>query len=337
MSVVDEYLRISQMMSNLTMSWPLLRMDQAILDEIDSSARTDRFLKTCQQEILTHFGSVRYPEDRNGIAQAYTAYSEASVYVLLKKRGVEIGRTPETGGYMKKRPDFVHEHENGAIYFEVKCLDFEGGDRGHKAVAYNALEVAVDLETRSREPGIGEMVISTFAPGATAADRVETLIAKISNNIKREQLTYGPCVLVVDLGRLEPDAHHPSCLLPIYYNDGWHGASCASGELWHTAVGRLHEMLYCLPDFEGDSNIDRPLEKEGVLREHPELLGISFVIKRLCGKVDVYSIWNSGRTTQELEAEGQASENDVLEVIQKYSDALNDTENTWGYRYTRRC
>ncbi len=327
------------MMSGLSLSWPLQLIDSGLLARIEAGSDTgDEFLASIEREIRHHLQAVTQPEDLEPIRQAYTAYAEAAVYLLLTDKGVALQRTPGTGDLNQQRPDFLHKHQSGEVYFEVKCLDFEGGELRHRELAYDALESASELDARSVNPGVYSRAIevSPFQPGSSPADRIESTIKKIRGNAKMGQLAYGPCILVVELGRLTLDAEHPSCLLPVYYNEGATADACASGELWHLAFGRIGETIYRLPEAEGMGNIDRPLEEDGILRAYPELLGISFILPRLSMPTKVYSIWN---VSARLVAEGVGSnlaEQDVGDLINSYSDSMNDVRNSFGHRYVKR-
>ena len=311
-------------------------MERSVLSDIEARARNgDAFLQECEREMHRHLCAVTQPEAYESIAQAFAVYAEANTYPLLHKEGVQLSRTPGTGGHGQMRPDFLHRHSSGEIYFEVKCLDFEGGKDRHKQIAYDALDVAADLDARARKLGVHftEMVISSFDVRATPADRIETLISKLENNAKMGQLRYGPCILVVDLGRLGLNAHNPGCILPVYYYEGSGGNSCIiSGELWHVALGRSGDMIYKLPEFQGDSNLDRPLKKKGILHQYPELFGISFVLHGLSGEQEIYSVWNITPEKDKLGKPCTLSEDEVGKLICSYSDAFNDSENRHEYK-----
>ena len=337
MSICEEHRRIQRMMAGLTISWPVVSMDPLMLAAIEKgSADGDDCLRSIEEEMLRHFHDVKQPEDRGPIAQAYAAYAEASVYILFKNKDIDLVRTPGTGQHAAKRPDFLYKHQSGEICFEVKCLDFEGGDARHKSIANEALENATDLDARARTPGghVTEQVLSSFEPGATPADRIEKLIKKLSNNIKQGQLRHRPCILVVHLGRTMMVDDSPSCLLPVYYNDR-PPVSCVSGELWHVALGRCGDMIYRLPDFEGAGNLDRPLGEKGILFQYPELLGISFVLPHLSGpsETEIYSIRNISQTGDVCEIPCGLAEREIDELIYTYSDAVNNSNNTFECKY----
>jgi hypothetical protein len=316
------------------------RMERDTLREIEQGrANGDVVLTAACRDLLQHLAAVKGPEDHGPIVQAYGAYAEATTYLLLRKRGIQLLRTPGTGHYRERRPDFLHKHAKGNVYFEVKCPDVEGGITRHRTLAYNALDVAVDLDVRARKPGvhIGELAVSSFDEQATAADWIERLIKKIRDSVKMGQFSYGPCILMIDFGRLAPDAYHPSCLLPVYFYDDPPASACVSGQLWHVALGRINDMIYQRPEFEGKSNLDRPLREKGILYEYPELLGISFVTHRLSEPPAIYSILNLKPQTDSLENGLTLEALDIAKLIQSYSNAWNDGDNTHGYEdYVRR-
>ncbi|HEX2841357.1 hypothetical protein [Hyphomicrobium sp.] len=70
------------------------------------------------------------------MAQAYEAYAEASFWLEMADRGVKLERNPGTGVDSQQRPDFVHHHAGGDLYFEVKALEIADPMQRHKASAY---------------------------------------------------------------------------------------------------------------------------------------------------------------------------------------------------------
>jgi hypothetical protein len=221
----------------------------------------------------------------------------------------------------------------------VKSLDFDEGWVRHQKLALDALGKKADLDERARKPGIhfGEPIeISGFEPGAEPADRIEIVIRKIRGNAKFDQLTYGPTLLVIDMGRIECESQHPSALLPVYFNEGPPDPAIASGELWHAALGRVGDMIYRLPEFAGKSNLDRPLKETGTLTEFPELLGMSFVLRRSSGLDQIYSILNLIPDAAKWSNPLTIGEHDVEELLHKMSDAMNDTANSRAIEHQRR-
>ncbi len=112
------------------------------------------------------------------MAQAYEAYAEASFCLVMADRGVQLERTPGTGKLNQKRPDFVHHHGNGDIYFEVKALEIAAPIARHKEIAHQALEIAADLDQRARA-------------GSSFRQSVGNLRAASGNASRRTPMRYG--------------------------------------------------------------------------------------------------------------------------------------------------
>jgi hypothetical protein len=333
----DELVRIQSLFAQLTISWPVQRMSQRDLVEIERLSQAgNNLMQQLERELRKAFSKIKQPQDHQPIADAYAIYAEAQVALLFGGRAVNLERTPGTGGQRQKRPDFVFKAGRELLYFEVKCLDFEGGINSHIRIANDAFEVQLDLDDRAQSSGvhIGAMEISPFANTRGVTDRLEVLIDKIVGNIKSGQITYGPTVLVIEMGRIQADAHDPSSLTPVYYIHDYPGPACVSGELWQIALGRRGDQIYKLPDFEGQTNLDRLLEKDGVLRQFPELSAITFVVPGLSTPAKVYTIWNPEPKKFESISRGSISTQVVGNLVHQYSDAWNDTTNIHGFKYS---
>lgn len=336
-SLRQELGRIQKIFAQLTISWPVQRFSANDLDEISRlSYGGNALMQQLESELVKAFAKIKQPSDHQPIADAYAIYAEARVALLLEQRAVKLGRTPGTGGQKQKRPDFVHNSGNEALYFEVKCLDFEGGINSHILIANDALDVYSDLDERARTRGVhsGVVEVTPFANARGVADRLEVLIDKIIGNIKIDQITYGPTILVIEMGRIQADAHDPSSLTPVYYSHDFPGPSCVSGELWQIALGRIGDQIYKMPDFEGETNLDRPLQREGVLRQFPQLSGISFVVPGLSIPTKVYTIWNPEPEGFTSISGDSISDQTTGSLVYQYSDAWNDPRNSKGYRYS---
>ena len=110
------------------------------------------------------------------MGQAYEAYAETSACSELRKRGIALQRTPGTGQHKKQRPDFVHKHVSGDIFFEIKALDIADKLTRHQVIAKEGLEVRAELEQRARTPGVHfgrPQIVSGHRPAATAVQRID--------------------------------------------------------------------------------------------------------------------------------------------------------------------
>jgi hypothetical protein len=239
----EEYERISQMLANLTVSVPIALMTGLRINKIETrSAAEPTALASLNNKLRKELKSVQGPQDHKPMAQAYGVYAEASFWLEMADRDVRLDRTPGTGQLNQKRPDFVHGHQSGNVYFEVKALEIAKPKIRYDQIAYDALDSAADLDARTRNAAgvhFGNPVeISGHLPGATLAERLDATIEKITNNVEGDQIYYSPTVLVVDLGRFDTMPHGPSSLLPVFFNDGPPAESCVTGELWQIGFGQ---------------------------------------------------------------------------------------------------
>jgi hypothetical protein len=335
LTAVEEYRRVYAMLSGLSLNLPIALMASAKIGKFEELAKTDPLMQSLTRELSQRLHSISGVEDYVRMSQAYEAYAEANFCFEMTKRGVRLERTPGTGGDRQKRPDFVHQHDKGSIYFEVKALEIADPLFRHKEIAQDGLEAAADLDARARTPGFhfSEVPFSGFRPSMPVSERIDLTIERINNTIKPEQLRYGPTVLVVDLGRLAGMPVGPSGLLPVFFHDGPPAESCVSGELWHIALGVPGERILVLPEFDGRSNLDGHLKVRGVLYERPELVGISFLSPRWNDASEILTVWNVKPDQSSLQNKLTLDEHEVADLLMGYSDGVNDNHNEHGWYY----
>lgn len=145
----DEFIRVSQLLSGLTVSFPIMMMTRKQVERITADAATDATLASLDRELRAKLKAVTAPEDHVQMAQAYEAYSEASFYLAMKDRGVVLERTPGTGEHKAKWPDFRYSCAAGHLYFEVKALEIAEPLRRHKEIGHEALETVAELDGRA--------------------------------------------------------------------------------------------------------------------------------------------------------------------------------------------
>lgn len=332
----EEFHRISQMLAGLTVSVPIALMTRSRIDEIETRSASKPTLAALNNELRKKLKAVQGPQDHTPMAQAYEAYAEASFWLEMADRGVRLDRTPGTGQHNQKRPDFVHAHRAGPVYFEVKALEIADPTTRHDQIAYDALDSAAELDERARRPGVhfGDPAeISGPLPGASLAERLDATIEKITNNVKRDQIHYGPTVLVVDLGRFNTIPYGPSSLLPVFFHDCPPAESCVSGELWQIGSGKIGEQLFSLPEFDGKSNLAGHQTRNGVFGECPGLMAITFVHPRWNQKSELFTLWNVGFDKNVLINACSLSESDIDDLLYNFSDGVNDFSNERGWRF----
>lgn len=337
-SITDEFNRIRTMLSGLTLSFAVMIMDTDRIECIEQSASQDATLAALARELRAKLRAIKQPDDHVQMAQAYEAYAEASFAAKMKSKKVPLERTPGTGRHGEKRPDFEHSHSSGKIHFEVKALEIEDPLRRHPQIALEALEVSAELQQRAQKTGVHvgkPLFVSGHIQGADTVSRIETTIEKINNNIKLDQIYYGPTVLVVDLARLAGSPQGASGLLPVFYHDGPPAESCVSGELWQIALGMPGEQIFSLPEFDGKSNLAGHQSTAGILREYPGLLGITFMLHSWSKEPPLFTVWNTAFDTSLLQSSCTLSEDEVEDLLATYSDGLNDDHNELGWRHRR--
>ena len=339
-SLVVEFQRVISIFSGLTVNFTILRFCESDLTEIERRSGLGHILmQEFERNLCSAFARIKQPEDYQAVAAAYTIYAEARVSLAFEARGISLERTPGTGAKNQKRPDFVFQNGATKLYFEVKCLDFQGGERRHKAIANAALEVQANMKevatNGTRTVFMGDsMSISAYDDPNDTVGRIETVIGKVFQNVDREQITYGPTILVIEMSRISLIADDSYCLAPVYYEDGDRGPCCVSGELWHIALGKCGEQIYKIPDSLGMSNLDRCLRKNGVLRDFPELLGVTFLFPNTPTATKVFTIKNLDPTPISNKSKDNISPNVVENIIDNYSDAWNDSVNSRGHMYS---
>ena len=333
----EEFHRISQMLACLTVSVPIALMTASRINAIETRSASEPALASLNKELRKRLKAVQGPQDHTPMAQAYEAYAEASFWLEMADRGVRLDRTPGTGQLNQKRPDFVYVHPAGNVYFEVKALEIADPLARHDQIAYDALDSAADLDVQARKAAgvhFGNPVeISGPLPGASLAERLDATIDKITNNVKADQIHYGPTILVVDLGRFNTMPHGPSNLLPVFFNDGPPAESCVSGELWCIGFGQPGEQLFSLPEFDGKTNLAGHQARNGILREHPGLMAVTFVHPRWNQKSELLTLWNVGFDRSLLNNPCTLSEADIDDLLHQFSDGVNDASNERGWHF----
>ncbi len=335
-SSLKEFKRIKADLSGLTASMPIMLMTCENIQKIMELAAKDATLAALDGELGRRLKAVTGVQSYTEMGQAYEAYSEAIFYITMKSKGIALTRTPETGSYGAKRPDFVHETQHGKpLYFEVKALEIADPIVRHHEFAIESLEKYADLEVRAQAPGVhfSEQEFSGHYPGTSANERIDRTIQKIANNVKRGQINFGPTVLVVDLGRLRAMPQGPSGLLPIFFNDTPPAESCVSGELWQIALGHPGERIFTLPTFDGASNLAGHQKEVGILIEFSELVGVMFMLHRWPDMPELLTLWNKGWNQNALKNPCKLTEDEIEDILSNASDGINDASNETGWPY----
>ncbi|WP_338669383.1 hypothetical protein [Pseudodesulfovibrio methanolicus] len=199
----------------------------------------------------------------------FEAYSEAFIYRCLQQ-AFNISHIPESD---KKTPDFKIILDGEAIFIENKSLRFLGGDYSYKNYMNDSLTSLIEIEDELKDndfvikegPHITPLKgtrndYDPFSPKYIS----EIIIDKTNQNLKKEQFELGTTFLLVDLSSQIPLLSKLEDEINRYY---YHLNSKASGILFTVAYGEYNQNMYRPVEFEGASNKDGTLHKEGILTD----------------------------------------------------------------------
>ncbi len=344
-----EFGRIQEMLGSVSaLSWVAINVNGDLLDMIQASTDTD--LKNYVTELAKALSAWTQPEDMAAASSFYEIYAEAITLHQLKIRaankGFTIRRTPAPTTSGVKTPDFECDSNFGRFYVEVKTPDIAGGVFATGDIMREALDNRIELESRIR-PGVTWSKPQVISPyGAEIgrglySDIIEVFTKKILNNVKKDQVTFGPTILLVYDGRLSLDTRHQTCLVPSYFYEAlkptpeWPG-ECVSGDWWHVGFGRVGNQFLTRSEFEGKGNLGGQLKTDGILVEHPYLLGLAIMSGGKWSQPDP-TIYTLAQTTRRNLPEGESFEQiDAACAADLISDAYNDSSNGNGCRYQLR-
>jgi hypothetical protein len=261
-------------------------------------------------------------------------------------RGFTVIRTPPAQTKGVQTPDFACEKDGVRFYIEVKTPDIVGGIYAADDMANDILESRADLDGR-KKPGVTFGKEVELRPHGNMdgqnATLIDALIRRICNAVKRQQLTYGPTILLVFTGRLPLDTYEPCCLVPAYFRPSppvKSGSSafpgeCESGLWWYIGYGQPGDQILGRSDFEGKGNLAGRVANHGVLVQHSYLIGLSVMSKPWSSSAyRIHSLANSERKA--LPGDEQFGECDPEEAVCAISDGWNAQDNGNGIRYQMR-
>ena len=319
----DIVLKLKQDTSGITINPVLDAFNLDECEELQAEYTSDDFIKskinTCikfLKKCTVHFSG--------NYKSAYDEYNEAITYLQLKRR-YRIERIPEGA---QKSPDFhlVNDPPNTFdIYIELKALSFLDGNANYSSAQQSGIESNISIEdqlNQGKSIAFGTSEISPFLKNnkiPTWTGLIEMFIDKITNNIKKGQFEMGDTVLIVDLKQLLIGGHWDENSISIYQNGQM--KEMVSGVLWHIAFGQQGFQILQPIEFEGKSNIDTPLNRNGILVDHPYIKGLifcayeNFQIRKLAGFI---------RSKDE--------DSQVFTFISDLCDFYNDENNSEAWR-----
>ena len=270
-----------QEINSIGSSFPMLYVKLDFIEKMELEAEQNVTFKDALSQIdLLIEKATKNIEDYNSLIEIKNIYSE--VYILSKLNSLlHIEKIKECDS---KTPDFKVRFRDKNIYIELKSLNMLDGVIKHKDIMYDSLDSKIEAEEQikqGKKVGIGTSVIqpyysynNKYDPSSTRLV-IESLIDKVNQNIKEQQYSLGETILLVDLSDQLPLISKPSeAIQEKYYDD--YSKTWVSGELWNVAFGRLRDQIFKPAEFEGVSNIDGELKKEGILVSHPFIKGLVF-------------------------------------------------------------
>lgn len=286
--------------------------------EIDNAASTDQFCKKTIGNVLKLLENydVGYEEK---LKSAYEVYAECAIYLEINTKGLGTEKIPEG---KESKPDFKVSLDGVTVYFEAKVLGWASGGIQHNDAIEEGLNAQIDIEKQIKDGKQIATGISEISPLGTTKDSlekpekyfIEAISSKLSQNVKPSQLGMGPTFLICDLSSLKlPSEPYKSSII-VYNDDNNHCFS--SGELWHIAFGEYGDRILNVIEFEGKPNVSGRLERDGVLIEHKDLIGVIFRVSPLSGG----NIYTCLCYSDKFEEYG--------EIIVKLCDYWNDEENS---------
>jgi hypothetical protein len=206
-------------------------------------------------------------------------FSEALMYVRLSELG-SIEKIPESD---YKSPDFKFTTSKNSIFIENKALNMSGGNVIHNDIMQDGFKNKLELEKKlksKKQAVIKEQVVQPYIYSSNEKyDKfstrlvTETLINKVSQNLKKDQFNHGQTILLIDFsGQLLLHDSASDHSKKTFINQDTH--SEVSGELWYLAFGKKDDQMFKHIEFEGLSNDDGKLQTSGLLNSHDYIKGI---------------------------------------------------------------
>lgn len=277
--VRDKMLTLMQAINSVGCNFPMLYINLDFIDKMEIEMCFDDVFYRAIKEIEEYVDkSLKNIEDYAALVEIKNKYSEAYIYSKLSSLLV-LDKVPENK--TRKTPDYKALFRGKNIYIELKSLNMLGGNSKHKEIMHDAFESKLYLEgeiSKGNSVAFKEGEICPYDKGNADYDPcsvrlvIESLIEKIDNNIKKDQYSCGDTVLLIDCSDQLPIISNPTdALQQHYYNSD--SKLQVSGEFWNIAFGKVGDEI---SEFEGASNDDGLLEKEGILISYPFIKGIVF-------------------------------------------------------------
>ena len=257
-------------------------------------------------------------------------YNEEWVLNYLVSKNISVKKIPETD---IKTPDFECSiKKNGTekkFFIELKSLDICDGSYGHDQNNEEALKIVIKEEEDIKKNPQKGFYSSIQVPNNFAnkldcdcqrASLIEILIEKIENNLKKEQFSKGPTFLFVMIDRLCPGIGSKEDLVSYYFDGNF---SVVSGLFWTVCFANVGHLVLKKAEFEGKSNIERPLKKQGILINRDYIAGVMFGYSFFKKEKKVFGIYDGHFTFDN----NRWTDLDTVEVFSNITNDYSDKEN----------
>ena len=214
-------------------------LSRSVIEEINRLANDgDATLSAKHAGIHDALRRGKWPYDPTAFNAIFETYHEALFYLVAASRGVELDDIAEGDASTTDFSTRVDPKE----HFEVKTIDFAGGQYAYKAITEGGLDekIKVEVEARSRGVGVGAMVLNPHGKATNSREAIEQVMRQIAGNVKESQFRAEPIFLVLPMIRtalhtraedLAPTLTHPVT------------GSTVSGHLWTIATHQVGALF----------------------------------------------------------------------------------------------
>jgi len=323
MCIHEQLLRFLQDANELTYLPLLQEIDLPTIRRMEEDAHSDEYARRkCRKirELLPSLTIMNINTQRS----IFNHFAEVRFYYELRNESV-ITAIAEGNG---PTPDFRIDFEGSALFGEVKSISMAGSDANYTGVIWDAFGAELEFERQRRQGRracIAEFVIQPArrAEGDRNYDSrsaravIEVINTKIRDLFNPAQFALGPTILFADLSQWALGCDAVRSLIPCYHEE-WPGSN-GSGVLWQVAFGRLGDLVFRPPEFEGASSDDGTLATQGLLLEFQTIAGVVFR----------YGLGDRARFLGLCQAN---QETPVARFIRQVADHVNDDQNTYGHQ-----
>jgi len=347
-SLYDAFLPIVQELNTYGGNFTSHHISRPVLEAVDAGAAGgDTSLEGIRRKLLDTIANFKGLQDHETFSRFFEAFHEAVFHIVAGRRGVALRAIP-AGSKHGKTPDFVTTTDP-TVRFELKTIDVSDPMMTYDRAMAEGLDARLEAEAKARAgSGVG-IVARAIAPHGIAVDRrqvVEQVMKKIDSNVKYDQYSGCPTFLVVSTSRTSLHDHAENVRKRVKLFDC---PTLASGQLFAVAAHHIGEDFYFLAEPKVDDILDLkffpdpgedvislgPLDRNGILLDHPFIAGVVFLSAEwskanapnaLDRAYHLNGVWNlNWESSGAIDPENIAAAKHVWEQL---CHAYNDTDDT---------